>query len=489
MGGFMPGIKLFSKLLILVFLFSISCSQQDAGKIPITTKSEEAKIHFLKGRDLFEKLRAQESLEHFEKAIENDNDFGLAYFYFSQAQPTAKGFFEEFDKALLCVDKVSTAEKNLILGLQAFVNGNPLLQREFYQKNVEAFPNDERMLTLLATNYFGQQEYEKAIELYNKAVQINPDFSPAYNQLGYANRFIENFDAAEQAFKKYIELIPDDPNPYDSYAELLMKTGRFEESIEQYRKALNINPNFVASHIGIATDLNYLDKHTEARDQCQKLFDMARNDGEKRAALYAMAVSYTDEKDHKNAIKKIEEQYALAKKISDAANESADLNIIGNIYFECCNVTAAKGRYDLSIKTIRESNLSEKIKENAEMNYLNNVALVTIRDGDFETAAEKIREYWKKAEANNNPTQKRFWYGTKGRIAMEQKDFDTAIEYLLKANLQNPYNLFRLAECYKMKNDLKNTKLYCTKVANFNALNDMNYAFCRLKAKEMLENI
>ena len=151
----MPGLKICNKLLILILIFSIGCSQQDAGKMPITTKSEEAKTHFLKGRDLFEKLRVQESLEHFEKAIDKDNDFGLAYFYFSQAQPSAKGFFEQFDKALLCVDKISPAESSLILGLQAAVNGNPLLQRDYYQKNVDVYPEDERMITLLATNYFG----------------------------------------------------------------------------------------------------------------------------------------------------------------------------------------------------------------------------------------------------------------------------------------------------------------------------------------------
>ena len=46
---------------------------------------------------------------------------------------------------------------------------------------------------------------------------------------------------AEKAFQKYIELIPKDPNPYDSYAELLLKMGRFEDSIAQYRKALEIH--------------------------------------------------------------------------------------------------------------------------------------------------------------------------------------------------------------------------------------------------------
>ena len=109
----MPGNRIIKYFLILLIIICIGCTQQDAGKMPITTNSDEAKAHFLKGRDLFEKLRAQESLEHFEKAIEKDPDFGLAYFYFSQAQPTAKGFFEQLDQALLCLDKVSEGESNL----------------------------------------------------------------------------------------------------------------------------------------------------------------------------------------------------------------------------------------------------------------------------------------------------------------------------------------------------------------------------------------
>jgi len=45
--------------------------------------------------------------------------------------------------------------------------------------------------------------------------------------LGYSYRNLGNFDDAETAFKKYIELIPNDPNPYDSYAEMLLKQGGF----------------------------------------------------------------------------------------------------------------------------------------------------------------------------------------------------------------------------------------------------------------------
>jgi tetratricopeptide (TPR) repeat protein len=98
------------------------------------------------------------------------------------------------------------------------------------------------------------------------------------NQRGYARRFLEDFDGAEKAFKKYISLIPGDPNPYDSYAELLMKMGKFEASIENYRRALKVNPRFAPSHIGIATALNFLGRYTEARKQLKTMEAGARDD-------------------------------------------------------------------------------------------------------------------------------------------------------------------------------------------------------------------
>ncbi len=113
-----------------------------------------------------------------------------------------------------------------------------------------------------------------------------------------------NTQNAEKAFQKYIKLIPDDPNPYDSYAELLLKEGKYNESIKQYEKALSIDPHFVASYFGMASDYNYLGKNKTAREKLDKLLkDVARNDGEKRGALFAKAVSYVDEGDMEMAMK------------------------------------------------------------------------------------------------------------------------------------------------------------------------------------------
>src|SRR6185369_2286689 len=208
-----------------------------AGKIPVTTTSEEARKEFLQGRDLSEKLLTQDSIQHFDKAISLDPNFALAHLNRAQVSPTGKEFFDHLKMAVSLADKASNGERLLILATEAGANGNAAKQREYLDQLVAAYPNDERAHVTLAGYYFGQQDFPQAIEHYKKATELAPTYSNAFNLLGYAYRQNGDNANAEQAFKKYIELIPNDPNPYDSYAELLLKMGRFDESIAQYQKA------------------------------------------------------------------------------------------------------------------------------------------------------------------------------------------------------------------------------------------------------------
>jgi Flp pilus assembly protein TadD len=219
----------------------------------------------------------------------------LARYSLALAAPTAKDFFQHLKQAVVLADKASEGERLMILGLQAGANADTKLQREYYERLASAYPRDERAHFLLGGAYFGQQNFAQAVREYETSVELAPDFAPAYNLLGYAHRANGQFDQAESAFKKYIALIPNDPNPYDSYAELLMKMGRFDESIAMYRKALATDPHFVNSHFGIASNLMLQGKHDAAQAETRKLHQAARNDGERRTALFAAAVIYADQ--------------------------------------------------------------------------------------------------------------------------------------------------------------------------------------------------
>ncbi|MEW6411634.1 MAG: tetratricopeptide repeat protein [Candidatus Zixiibacteriota bacterium] len=459
------------------------------GKIPITTSSKQAMEYFLKGRDLAERLRAPEARTWFEKAVAEDPDFALAHLLLAQVQPTARGFFEHLDKALALTDKVSEGEKLMILGSQAGAGANPMKQREIYTKLVGMYPNDERAHNLLGTNHFGQQEWDEAIKEYKTVTKINPDFSQAYNQMGYAYRTLEKYDEAEKAFQTYISLIPDDPNPYDSYAELLMKMGRYQESIENYRKALKLNPTFAASHIGIATNLNYMGKYKEARDQLQTMYANATDDGQRRASLFATAVSHVNEGNMMAALDEINKMYTIAQKNNDHASMSGDLVTMGNILLEDGQYDKALTHFTKSVTVINESNLDEDVKEATRRNNLYNEGRVAVMRGDLATAGTKAEQYLAAATKINNSNEIRLAHELQGMIAMEQKDYKTAHANLLKSNQQNPQNIFRMAAVYQGQGDKAKAKEMCQMTTNFNALNSLNQAFATHKAKKMMAGL
>ena len=193
----------------------IGCSAS-SDKIPITTNSKEAKDLYLKGLSLADRFRTNESIEYFEKAIDIDSEFAMAYLNLAFVHPTPSEFFPDFNKAVSLKQNVSEGEKLWIEATEAAVNNRQQTQIDILKKLVRLYPKDERAFTNLANSYFGQQDYTNAIKYYLEAMDINPEFSPIYNLLGYSYRFLKNYSEAEVMFKKYIELIPNDPNPYDS---------------------------------------------------------------------------------------------------------------------------------------------------------------------------------------------------------------------------------------------------------------------------------
>ncbi len=463
-----------------------AAASSDAGKVPITTNSEEARKEYLQGRDLSERLLGAESIQHFDKAIALDPDFATAELARANNSPTANEFFEHEKKAVSLAEKTSEGEKLLILANEAGTNGDVTKQKEYLDKLIAAYPNDERAQFALGTFYFGQQDYAEAVDHLKRATELAANYSPAYNLLGYAYRQQADYSDAEQALKKYTELIPNDPNPYDSYAELLLKMGRFDDSVAQYRKALSIDPHFAASHFGVSADLMYTGKSDEATAELQKLADAARNDGELRVAFFGMAVVAADSGKLDKALLAIDKEYAVAEKKNDVAAMSADLQAKGNISFEMQKYDLAAQLFQHSLQLVEDSSLSQEIKDNQSLLYHFNMAAVAIGKKDYAAAKTHAEEFRQGAGATKNPQQVKQAHELAGRIALAQKDYDQAIAELAQANLQNPQNLYRLGQAYQAKGDGARSKEYFAKVAGFNSLPQLNYAFIRVRAQKMV---
>jgi tetratricopeptide (TPR) repeat protein len=259
--------------------------------------------------------------------------------------------------------------------------------------------------------------------------------------------------------------------------------GKFDDSIAQYRKALEIEPSFVNAHQGIAMDLLYQGKPKEAAAELQTFTKKARTDAERRTALFALTVVHVDAGQTAKALADVEAQYALGEKTKDAGAMAGDSALRGNILLEAGKPDAAKAEYDKAVNVVESSNLSPELKANTKLIHHYNLTLVAVAKKDLAAAKREAGEYGTGASVSKNPFQRKFPHELAGIIALAEKDWDKALAELPQANLQNPYNLYRIGLAYRGKGDAAKAKEFFTKAAEFNSLPGVNYAFIRTKAK------
>jgi tetratricopeptide (TPR) repeat protein len=481
--------KRISRLLVLAFVAGalFGCSRPaDDGKIPITTKSDEARKEYLAGRDLLDGQKLHDATVHLDKAIAADTGFAMAYLLRSNGGTSTGEFMAYLGKAVSHAGSASEGEQMVILAAEAGSTGNVAKQKELLDKLVAAYPKDERAHDLLGNHYTTVQDYAGAVREHKAATELNPAYSPAYNTLGYAYRALEKYPDAEQAFKKYIELVPGDPNPYDSYAELLLKEGKFDQSIENYKMALVKDPNFISSKAGIATDHMYMGKPDQAEAELHEMLASARDDGERAGARFAMTVLHIDGGNTAMALQDCDSAYATAEKLNDVSDMAGALELKGSILEEAGKYAGANESYERAMKMIESSNLSAARKETSVRTHHFHAATLALAAKNVNEAKTHAGDLEKMVTDRPNPMRVRGLHELNGRIALGAKEYDKAIGELQMSNLQDAYNLYRLALAYHGKGDAAKAKDYLARAAHFYALPDMNYAFIRLKAEKML---
>lgn len=455
--------------------------------VSLTTRSVEARTLYLKGRALAENLRAHDGRELFAQAAAKDSSFAMAHYQLAANSATARDFFDHLKAAVALSDRVSAGERLMIQALEAGGNAAPAKALGYVRELVAKYPKDERGHFLLGNAYFGQQHYEQAIEQYRQAAAINPRYAPAYNLLGYAYRPLEKYADAEVAFKHYIELIPDDPNPYDSYAELLMKTGRFDESIAQYRKALEVDSQFSNSRVGIATNLMYQRKHAEGARMMDELYRAARDDGDRRFALFAKGVILVDAQKTDAALHEIEREYALDASLGDSANLSGDAQLLGNILLDAGRIEAAAAQFRRALALVERSGLSADVKADARLADHYNRGRLALATGALATATSEARAYQDGAVARENSVRVRQAHELTGAIALGERRYDQAIGHLGEANQQDPQVIYWTALAWQGKGDTIQAKALAARASKAYVLPLASYAFVREKALKLAE--
>jgi hypothetical protein len=264
-----------------------------------------------------------------------------------------------------------------------------------------------------------------------------------------------------------------------------MKTGRFEESIKNYEKALSVDPNFVASYVGIGNDQIFMGKPADARKTFARLAAVARNDGEKRLALQWTAFSYVHEGATELALGEVQKMHAIAEAGKDLAAMAGDLNLMGDILLEAGQPDKALAKYQQQMEAIGRADVPAEVKEAIRRNGLFDEARVALQKKDLVAAKAKAATYGQQVAAKKIPFEMRQQHELLGRIALEEKSYAVAVAELEQASQQDPRVLYLLSVALQGKGDGTRARSVLTRAADFNGIAN-NYPFVRSKAKAAL---
>jgi len=128
-------------------------------------------------------------------------------------------------------------------------------------KNVaKIWQNDPVALWHLAQNYERAKQYNQAIKIWQKIIKLDPakaapyyavrgdysreeDIISAYEQISDNYYYMGEYNKALKYGNKVIKMLPNSSRGYINRAEVLKKIGQYEKAIEDYKKALQINPS------------------------------------------------------------------------------------------------------------------------------------------------------------------------------------------------------------------------------------------------------
>jgi tetratricopeptide (TPR) repeat protein len=136
----------------------------------------------------------------------------------------------------------------------------------------------------LGVVYYQKKEYAKALEAYQKAVDLDPKFALVHNNLGtlYLRMFLEkkNSEMIAKAIDSFDRAIKNDPrlvSAYNGRASAFKFSNQVGYALRDWKKALEINPDFIDVYFNLGITYLQVGNKAEALkilNQCkEKFFD------------------------------------------------------------------------------------------------------------------------------------------------------------------------------------------------------------------------
>jgi len=160
------------------------------------------------------------------------------------------------------------AMKAYSTGMKARFSGGPAGAAPFFQRAIGLDPKFAMAYALLGRMYGDLNEAALSAESTRKAYQLRDqasDREKLWITAAYDTEVTENLEKAHETCEVWARTYPREVVPHDFLAGIIDPVlGKFDEAVEESKKAINLDPDFTISYAILATSYQYLDRLAEA---------------------------------------------------------------------------------------------------------------------------------------------------------------------------------------------------------------------------------
>ena len=148
--------------------------------------------------------------------------------------------------------------------------------------------------------YVEKGEFDRAIEDFDKAIGLNPEYADAYFNRGTAHSTLNQHEKAIENYNKAIELDPNLALAYSNRGLAYYSLNKHDEAIADYNEAIELDPNFALAYYNRGLAYYSLNKHDEAIADWNKAIELDPN----------LALAYNNRGAAYDSLKKYDEAIA-----------------------------------------------------------------------------------------------------------------------------------------------------------------------------------
>ncbi|MGO9126312.1 MAG: tetratricopeptide repeat protein [Terriglobales bacterium] len=434
------------------------------AQLPVTTSSARSRTDFEAAMQNFEQYRLNDSLQFLRAATKTDPRFAQAFIMIAKISKDPVEQAEARQQAKQLAPAASPGEQLLIRWLAGVQEDNFLPAIAAMNDLLAMYPRDARLAFLAGDWLTLQERYQQAADVLEHALSIRPDYPAALNDLGYTYAFTGDFEKAFAAMDRYVALVPDEPNPHDSYGEILRMDGKFEAALEQYRTSVRMDPNF-GSEQGIADTLALMGKEQDAREEYERAIVFAGSQGDKVQYELQSALTWIREGNRKQADRALAEVAKHAHAAGLACLE-AEANRVLAMYEP--DPKLAMKDLQAAQHVLLEPHEISATDRNEEQARILRVQAARLADAEgMDSAAKAVSELETMAGKSRSQVIQLCYHGAAGATLAAQGKYADAISHL-QEDAANPLSMRLLWRAYSSTGAAADAQAVAAKLAALN---------------------